>query len=77
MKKYYDSIDELVGKTPIIKLNNLKEELGLKSNIYLKLEYYNIGGSIKTRIAKNMLDALVKEGKIKKGSPIIEATISS
>lgn len=74
MKKYYDSIDELVGKTPIIKLNNLKEELGLKSNIYLKLEYYNVGGSIKTRIAKNMLDALVKEGKIKKGSTIIEAT---
>ena len=57
MKKYYDNIDDLVGNTPIIKLNNLKKYLGIKSNIYAKLEYYNVGGSIKTRIAKNMIDA--------------------
>ena len=74
MKKYYENIDDLVGNTPIVKLNNLKKYLGLKSNIYVKLEYYNIGGSIKTRIAKNMIDALEKENKIKKGSTIIEAT---
>ncbi len=74
MKKYYDNIDDLVGHTPIVKLNNLKKYLNLKSNIYVKLEYYNVGGSIKTRIAKNMIDALEKENKIKKGSTIIEAT---
>lgn len=74
MKKYYDSIDDLVGKTPVIRLNNLKKYLGIKSNIYAKLEYYNVGGSIKTRIAKNMIDALEKEKKISKGYTIIEAT---
>ncbi len=74
MKKYYDSINELVGKTPLVKLNNIKSYFGFKSNIYLKLESFNIGGSIKTRIAKNMIDALEREGKIKKGSTIIEAT---
>ena len=74
MKKYYDNIDELIGNTPLIKLNNLKEYLGVKSNIYIKLESFNAGGSIKTRIAKNMIDALERENKIKKGSTIIEAT---
>ena len=71
---YYESIDELVGNTPLVKLNNINKYFGFKSNIYVKLEYYNIGGSIKTRIAKNMIDALEREGKIKKGSTIIEAT---
>ncbi len=74
MKKYYDSINELVGNTPLLKLNNLKKYFGFKSNIYAKLEYYNIGGSIKTRIAKNMIDCLEAEGKLKEGSTIIEAT---
>ena len=74
MKKYYDSINELVGNTPLVKLNNIKSYYGFKSNIYLKLESFNIGGSIKTRIAKNMIDVLEREGKIKKGSTIIEAT---
>jgi cysteine synthase A len=74
LKKYYDSIDDLVGNTPLLKLNNLKKYLNLKSNIYVKLEYYNIGGSIKTRIAKNMIDKLEEEGKLKEGSTIIEAT---
>lgn len=71
---YYENIDDLIGNTPIIKLNNLKKYYGFKSNIFLKLEFYNIGGSIKTRIAKNMIDALEKDNKIKKGSTIIEAT---
>ena len=74
MKGYYDNINDLIGNTPMIKLNNLKEYLGLKSNIFVKLEYYNIGGSIKSRIAKNMIDSLEKENKIKKGDTIIEAT---
>ncbi len=73
-KKYYDNINELVGNTPLVKLNNIKKYFGFKSNIYVKLEQYNIGGSIKTRIAKNMIDAFEKEGKLKKGSTIIEAT---
>ena len=74
MKKYYDNIDELIGKTPLVRLNNIKNYFGFKSNIYVKLEYYNIGGSIKSRIAKNMIDKLEKESIIKKGSTIIEAT---
>lgn len=74
MKKYYDNINELIGNTPLIRLNNLKQYFGFKSNIYAKLEFYNIGGSIKSRIAKNMIDALEESNKIKKGSTIIEAT---
>ena len=46
MGKYYESILDIIGKTPIIKLNRLEKELGLKAHIYAKLEFLNPGGSV-------------------------------
>ncbi len=65
------NISELIGKTPIIKLQNTDQD---SSDIYIKLEYYNPGGSVKDRIAKQMIEDAEKSGKIKPGDTIIEAT---
>jgi cysteine synthase A len=65
-------IYELIGKTPVVKLNHLTE--GLSSDIYVKLEWFNPGGSVKDRIAKSMIEAAEKEGLLKKGQTIIEPT---
>ncbi|WP_077367877.1 cysteine synthase A [Anaerosalibacter sp. Marseille-P3206] len=66
------SIIELIGDTPIIKLSNLTKENC--ADIYLKLEYYNPAGSIKDRPALYMIEEAEKEGKLKKGSVIVEPT---
>ncbi|WP_182187967.1 PLP-dependent cysteine synthase family protein [Pectinatus frisingensis] len=70
--KYYNGIHSLIGKTPLLKLNNI----GLSSNInvFAKLEFYNPGGSVKDRIGVFMLDAMEKRGEIKPGATIVEAT---
>ena len=70
--RYYNSITELIGNTPVIKLNSLVKEG--RANIFIKLESLNPSGSIKDRMALFMIEAAEKEGKIKKGSTIIEAT---
>ena len=72
--KIYDGISQLVGRTPLVRLNNLEKALGLKSAIIGKLEFLNPAGSAKDRIAKEILDALEKENQIKQGSVIIEPT---
>lgn len=72
--KVYQSIDELVGKTPLLRANNLEKALGLKSSIYLKLEYLNPAGSVKDRAALYMLNGAEKQGKLKRGGTIIEPT---
>ena len=74
MSKYYDSVLDLIGKTPIIKLNRLEKELGLNAHIYAKLEFLNPGGSVKDRAAYNMILEAAKEGKLTKDSTIIEGT---
>ena len=74
MAKIYNSAEELIGKTPLLKLNNLKKKLGFQANILAKLEYLNPAGSVKDRAAKYMLDEAEKEGKLKPGSIIIEPT---
>lgn len=74
MSKYYDSVLDLIGKTPIIKLNRLEKELGLNAHIYAKLEFLNPGGSVKDRAAYNMILEAEKEGKLTKDSTIIEGT---
>lgn len=66
----YNNILELIGKTPLLKLNNIESE----NNIFLKLEKYNIGGSIKDRAVLGMIEDLIKDGLIKKGDTIVEAT---
>lgn len=70
--KYFDNIQELIGNTPIIKLNNLNIKAGV--NIFAKLENNNPGGSVKDRIGIYMIEAAEKEGILKSGYTIIEAT---
>lgn len=72
MIKIYDNIRELVGLTPIVKLNKLVPEGA--ADVYVKLEYFNPGGSVKDRIALNMIEQAEKEGLIKPGDTIIEPT---
>ena len=63
---------QLVGSTPLVKLNNIGPKSG--ANIYAKLEYFNPGGSVKDRIAKAMVEDAEHRGTLKPGSTIIEAT---
>ena len=74
MAKYYESVLDLIGHTPIVKLNRLKKVLGLKANIFAKLEFLNPGGSVKDRPALNMILEAEKEGLVKEGTTIIEGT---
>lgn len=68
----YSSILDTIGKTPMVKINKLANHL--KCNVYAKCEYFNPGGSVKDRIAKNMVLQAQKEGKIKPGDTLIEPT---
>lgn len=70
----YKSIEDLIGNTPILELENIARELGLKSRIIAKLECFNPAGSSKDRAAKNMLDEAEKNGQLKAGGTVIEAT---
>ncbi len=72
MKGAKANITQAIGGTPIVKLN--KVTAGISSEIYVKLEYMNPGGSTKDRIGSYMLDQAVKEGKLKPGGTIIEGT---
>lgn len=72
MSKYVNSITELVGRTPIVKLNNVVDENS--AEVYLKLEYFNPGSSVKDRIALAMVEDAEKKGVIKPGDTIIEPT---
>ena len=64
----------LVGNTPLLEPVNLEKKEGLKARILLKLEYFNPAGSVKDRIAKNMILTAEQEGKLKPGATIIEPT---
>ena len=66
MAAIYKSIDELIGKTPLLELTHLEELFSLKGRIFAKLEFLNPGGSIKDRAAKNMLDDAEEKGILKK-----------
>ncbi|MDT2674712.1 cysteine synthase A [Enterococcus dongliensis] len=72
MGKIYQSISELIGETPIVKLNKLVPENS--GEVYVKLEFFNPGGSVKDRIALNMIEAAEKNGELKPGNTIVEAT---
>lgn len=74
MARIYETADKLVGGTPLLRLNHIEKELGLKAKILAKLEYFNPAGSVKDRIAKAMIEDAEKSGKLKKGSVIIEPT---
>lgn len=70
----YTSIEQLIGKTPILELKNIKKTYNLKADIFAKLEYLNPAGSVKDRVGKAMLDDAEKKGILKEGSVIIEPT---
>ena len=74
MSKIYTSVDQLIGKTPLLELTHIEKELGLKATILAKLEYFNPAGSVKDRIAKAMIDDAEASGALKPGSVIIEPT---
>ncbi|WP_252249897.1 cysteine synthase A [Clostridium sp. ZBS13] len=69
----YNGILELIGKTPILKLNNLVSDDNM-AEVYVKLEKFNPGGSVKDRAALGMIEKAEKEGLLKKGSIIVEPT---
>ncbi|MDQ0300980.1 cysteine synthase A [Salibacterium salarium] len=70
--KVANNITDLIGETPLVKLNNLTGEND--ADVYLKLEYMNPGSSVKDRIALAMIEAAERDGKIKPGDTIIEPT---
>ncbi len=72
MKNVYNSIIECVGNTPLVRLNSVT--LGLKANVYAKVEYMNPGSSVKDRIALQIIEDAEKEGLIKPGGTIVEGT---
>ncbi|MCD8875507.1 cysteine synthase A [Mammaliicoccus sciuri] len=72
MAKRVNNIVELIGDTPVVKLNKVVEEGS--ADVYVKLEYQNPGSSVKDRIGLAMIEAAEKEGKIKPGDTIIEPT---
>lgn len=74
MANVFSSITELIGKTPLIQLKNYEKLLNLNARIIAKLEYFNPGGSIKDRIAFEMIKEAEEKGILKKGSTIIEPT---
>ena len=74
MSKIYTSADQLVGHTPLLELTHIEASNNLEAKILAKLEYFNPAGSVKDRIAKEMLDDAEKSGKLKAGSVIIEPT---
>ena len=72
--KVYKSVTELVGRTPLLEVGNIEKEMDLKARVLVKLEYFNPAGSVKDRVALNMITEAEKAGKIKAGATIIEPT---
>ena len=76
MSKVYTSIDQLIGHTPLLELTHFEADEDLKARVLVKLEYFNPAGSVKDRVAKNMIDEAEKAGKLVHGGDytIIEPT---
>lgn len=70
--KLYNNITEVVGNTPLVRLNRITD--GAAANVYAKLEFYNPTASVKDRIGISMVDAAEKNGQLKAGGTIVEAT---
>ena len=74
MAKVYQKITDLIGSTPLLKLNNIIKNENLEADVYAKLEYFNPAGSVKDRIALNMIIEAERSGKITEGAVLIEPT---
>ena len=72
--KIYESVTELIGNTPLLEVKNLEREEKLKAKVLVKLEYFNPAGSVKYRVALNMIEDAEKKGRIRPGATIIEPT---
>lgn len=72
--KIYKSADELIGNTPLLELVNIEKKFNLKAKLFAKLEFMNVSGSAKDRVAKAMILDAEKSGKLKPDSVIIEPT---
>lgn len=73
-EKIAKKVTDLVGHTPLLELSNIEKKYNLKARILAKLEYFNPAGSVKDRIAKNIIDEAIKTGKVTSDSVIIEPT---
>ncbi|OAP58449.1 cystathionine beta-synthase [Fonsecaea erecta] len=65
---------ELIGQTPLVRLNKIPQSLGIEATVYAKCEFFNAGGSVKDRIALRMIEEAEKSGRIKPGDTLIEPT---
>lgn len=74
MAKIYKSVEELIGKTPLLEMSKLKQEWGLEATLLAKVESLNPGGSIKDRVAKQMVEDAERAGILKAGATLIEPT---
>lgn len=72
--KIYRTVSELIGKTPLLKISNIEKAQGLKATVLAKLEYFNPAGSVKDRVALQMIEDAEEKGLLKEGSVIIEPT---
>ena len=70
----YKNVTELIGKTPLLEAENLERSRKLKARLLIKLEYFNPAGSVKDRVALNMIEDAEKSGRLKPGAVIIEPT---
>ena len=71
---YYKNAYDLVGNTPLLKLERIEKEYDLKANLFAKVEYFNPAGSVKDRIALSMINDAEEKGLLKEGFTIIEPT---
>lgn len=74
MGNIYKNAIQLIGRTPLMEVTNIEKELGLNARILVKLEYLNPAGSVKDRIAKEMIEDAESKGLLHEGSVIIEPT---
>lgn len=74
MAEIFESVTDLIGKTPIVEFKNIEKKNGINARILVKLELFNPAGSVKDRIAKAMIEDAESKGILKKGSTIIEPT---
>lgn len=74
MSNIYQGTLGLIGNTPLVEFTHIEKKFGLKSRLLAKLEYFNPAGSVKDRIAKEMIEQAERDGKLKPGSTIIEPT---
>ena len=74
MAKIYQNLTELIGNTPLLEIKNIEQAENLKARLFVKIEYFNPGGSVKDRVALSMINEAEKNGTLTPGATIIEPT---